>query len=70
MSILSRVPLTAVSSETTHLISTLLNPPKVIPSSNGLLRLERFYYILITKAFNTNDILIFIQIIDYLFILL
>ncbi|XP_011505728.1 PREDICTED: myeloid differentiation primary response protein MyD88 [Ceratosolen solmsi marchali] len=38
MSKLSRVPLIAISSETTHLISILLNPPKVIPSSNGLLR--------------------------------
>ncbi|CAL7947620.1 unnamed protein product [Xylocopa violacea] len=35
---LSTVPLVALSAESKHIISVLLNPPKVIPSENGLPR--------------------------------
>lgn len=35
---LSKVPLVALSGETKQIISTLLNPSKVIPSENGLPR--------------------------------
>nr|XP_034182371.1 myeloid differentiation primary response protein MyD88 isoform X1 [Osmia lignaria] len=35
---LSTVPLVALSGETKQIISTLLNPPKIIPSENGLPR--------------------------------
>ncbi|XP_058796029.1 myeloid differentiation primary response protein MyD88 [Phymastichus coffea] len=35
---LAQIPLAGLSAESKHLISTLLNPPKVIPTKTGLLR--------------------------------